>query len=266
MFRLFNIADENMNKIFKSQHNILIIDIKPGFTEALVETRTDHWAKPQRLIKVTAPDLSSFKQTFEQHKTAFLKAYNELEIQRTNQQFKMAKSVKLGNMIKKKYGFNIQLPGGFVVGADKEDFIWLRQSMQKVKQDVELGILIHTAPYADTSVFNKEYILDLRDSLTRQYIPGPSKGSYMITSRDFIEPVFTYHDDFVTGYAIETRGLWMIQNDFMGGPYISYTFLDPGMQRVITVDGYVYNPGDLKRNFIRQMEAIFHTISFDKKD
>lgn len=266
MFRLFNIADENMNKIFKSQHNILIIDIQPGFGEALVETRTDHWSKPQRLIKVTAPDLASFKQTFNQHKTAFLKAFNELEIQRTNEQFKMAKSVKLSNMVKKKFGFNIQLPGGFVVGAENKNLLWLRQSMQKVKQDVELGILIHTAPYTDTSVFNKEYILDLRDSLTMRYVPGPSKGSYMVTSRDFIEPVFTYRDDFVTGYAIETRGLWMVQNDFMGGPYISYTFLDPGMQKVITIDGYVYNPGDLKRNFIRQMEAIFHTISFDNKD
>jgi hypothetical protein len=54
----------------------------------------------------------------------------------------------------------------------------------------------------------------------------------------------------------------MVHNDFMGGPFISYTFVDPSLERVITLDGYVYNPGDLKRNFIRQMEAIFHTISF----
>jgi hypothetical protein len=265
MFRLFNIADENMNKIFKSQHNILIVDIKPGFGEALVETRTDHWAKPQRLIKMTAPDLESFKQSFNLNKTAFLKAFNELEILRTNQQFKMAKSVKLLNIVEKKFNFSIQLPGGFVVGSEDPNFLWLRQSMQKVKQDVELGILIYSAPYTDTSVFNQEYILNLRDSLTRIHVPGPSKGSYMITSRGFINPVFTYRDDFVTGYAVETRALWMVQNDFMGGPYISYTFLDPARQRVITIDGYVYNPGDLKRNFIRQMEAIFHTISFKEK-
>ena len=83
-----------------------------------------------------------------------------------------------------------------------------------------------------------------------------------IISRGFIEPQFTRKDDFVTGFAVETRGLWMVQNDFMGGPFISYTFVDPTLERVITIDGYVYNPSDLKRNFIRQMEAIFHSIGF----
>ncbi|RLD32764.1 MAG: DUF4837 domain-containing protein, partial [Bacteroidetes bacterium] len=48
------------------------------------------------------------------------------------------------------------------------------------------------------------------------------------------------------------------------GPFISFTFVDPQLERVITVDAYVYNPGDLKRNFIRQMEAICYTISFEK--
>jgi hypothetical protein len=134
--------------------------------------------------------------------------------------------------------------------------------MQKVKQDVELGIIIHERPYIDTNSFAEQEILILRDSLTSRFISGPNEGSFMVISKDFIPPVFKRMDDFVTGYAVETRGLWMVHNDFMGGPFISYTFVDPGLERVITVDGYVYNPGDLKRNFIRQMEAIFHTISF----
>lgn len=266
MYRLFNIADENMNKVFRSQHNILIVDIKPGFEKALVETRADHWSKPQRLIKITAPDIASFQQAFDEHKTAFLKAFNELEIKRTNQQFKMAKSVKLNNIIKNKFGFNIQLPGGFVVASEDDSFIWLRQSMHKVKQDVELGILIYEEPYTDTSLFNPQYILEKRDSYTKVHIEGPSVGSYMITSTGFIEPVFKSMDDFISSYAVETRGLWMVENDFMGGPFISFTFLDPEMERVITLDGYVYNPGDLKRNFIRQMEAIFYTVDFNTEE
>jgi hypothetical protein len=262
MFHLFNVADEAFNKVFKSQHNILIIDINPGFAEPLVETRSNHWTRPQRVIKITAPDSTSFRRAFDEHKTAFLKAYNENEIVRTNEQFKMARSVKLRNIVEKKFGFTMQIPGGFVVGADDNNFLWLRQSMQKVKQDVELGIIIHERPYIDTNSFAEQEILILRDSLTSKFISGPNEGSFMVLSKDFIPPVFKRMDDFVTGYAVETRGLWMVHNDFMGGPFISYTFVDPSLERVITVDGYVYNPGDLKRNFIRQMEAIFHTISF----
>jgi len=219
MFHLFNVADKDFNKVFKSQHNILIIDINRNFTEPLVETRANHWTTPQRVIKITAPDTASFRRAFNEHKEAFLEAYNALEIERTNEQFKMARSVKLRNIIEKKFGFTMQIPGGFVVAAEDYNFIWLRQSMQKVKQDVELGIIVYEEPYSDTSIFNDREIMILRDSLTSRFIEGPSVGSYMIISRDFIEKVFT-------------------------------------------VDGYVYNPGDLKRNFIRQMEAIFHTISF----
>lgn len=264
MFHLFNVAEKDFNKVFKSQHNILIIDIDKKFTDALVETRHNHWTRPQRVIKITAPDTASFRQAFDEHKTAFLEAYNALEIERTNEQFKMARSVKLRNIIEKKFGFTMQIPGGFVVGQEDETFLWLRQSMHKVKQDVELGIIIHEAPYVDTSAFAGNEILILRDSLTSKFIAGPSTGSYMVISKDFIAPVFKRMDNFVTGFAVETRGLWMVQNDFMGGPFISFTFVDPQLERVITVDAYVYNPGDLKRNFIRQMEAISYTISFEK--
>jgi len=263
MFQVFNIAEDAFNKVFKAQHNIMIIDIDPSFTSPLVETRSDYWSKPQRVIKITAPDTASFRRAFNEHSTAFLEAYNKLEIERTNEQFKMARSVKLANIVKNKFGFGMQLPGGFVIGAEDNNFLWLRQSMQKVKQDVELGIFIHEQPYIDTTIFSARNILSLRDSLTSRFIQGPSPGSFMVVSREFIPPVFSWQDDFVTGFAVETRGLWMVKNDFMGGPFISYTFVDPKLERVITVDGYVYNPGDLKRNFIRQMEAIFHTIDFN---
>ena len=265
MFGLFNVAEKDFNKLFKAMHNVLIIDIDENFAEPIVETRTDHWSQPQRIIKITAPDTASFHRVFDEHKTAFLKVFNELEIERTNEQFKMARSVKLANIVYNKFGFNIQLPGGFVVASEGEGSMWLRQGIHKVKQDVELGIIIYEEPYTDTSAFEPEYILSIRDSLTTIHIPGPSEGSYMILSRGYIEPQFTRRDDFVTGFAVETRGLWMVQNDFMGGPFISYTFIDPTLERVITIDGYVYNPSDLKRNFIRQMEAIFHTISFNSE-
>ena len=59
--------------------------------------------------------------------------------------------------------------------------------------------------------------------------------------------------------------MWKVVNDFMGGPFISYTFVDPEHERVITLDGYVYNPNGLKRNFVRQLEAIFNTLKFEEK-
>lgn len=262
MYRLFNIAEKDFNKLFKSQHNIMIVDIDPSFKEPLVETRRDYWTKPQRVIKITAPDTASFRKAFEEHSSAFLKSFNELEIIRTNVQFAMARSVSLMNTIQNKFGFSLQLPGGFTIADQTDDFMWLRQTIHKTKQDVEMGIMIISKPYNDTSSFMGDSIIELRDAYSSEFIPGPSDGSYMIVSRGFIEPVFKRTDEFVTGFAVETRGLWMVENDFMGGPFISFTFVDPTNKKVITLDGYVYNPSGLKRNFVRQMEAIFHTIEF----
>lgn len=266
MFKVFNVARKDLNKVFKSQHNILIVDIDPKYTKTLVETLKNNWSKPQRVILVSAADTASFREAFEAHGSAFVKSFNELEIIRTNEQFAMARSVKLMNIIKNKFKFNIQLPGGFTVADETEHFMWLRQSIHKTKQDIELGIMIYEEPYTDTISFMDEYIMHMRDSLSSAYIPGPSEGSYMIISRGFVEPVFNRKDDFVSGFAVETRGIWMVENDFMGGPFISYTFVDPNGERVITIDGYVYNPSGLKRGFIRQLEAVFHTINFEKKD
>ncbi len=40
----------------------------------------------------------------------------------------------------------------------------------------------------------------------------------------------------------ELRGFWDVENDFMGGPFVSYSTLDEATGRVLTIDGYVYSP------------------------
>jgi hypothetical protein len=60
-------------------------------------------------------------------------------------------------------------------------------------------------------------------------------------------------------YCIETRGLWLVKNDFMGGPFVNYTFVDKEHNKIIVLDGYVYAPRDNKRDMLRSVEAILHT-------
>lgn len=56
-------------------------------------------------------------------------------------------------------------------------------------------------------------------------------------------------------YAKELRGLWFIKGDFMGGPYVNYTFVDEKRNQVICIDGYVFAPKFDKREFLRELEA-----------
>ena len=124
--------------------------------------------------------------------------------------------------------------------------------------------MIYTYDFTDTIAFNPTRIISYRDSITKEYIPGPSEGSYMAVSKDYILPE-SKQIDFNGLFAIETRGLWKVEGDFMGGPFINYTFVDEKRNKVITIDGYVYAPNAPKRNMVMQLESIIWSFKFVEK-
>lgn len=263
VFNLANIADDDFKGLFETYHNILFVDITPGVTATKSETNLNVWAEPQRVIRVTAPDEMAFYSELQLKKASFLKLFIALERERTLLINKLDMDFKLTNAVENKFGFRMSFPEGFYIASDNPEFLWIRYKLAKMKQDVELGIMIYTMDYKDTSAFNPKHIILWRNTLTREHVPGPSPASFMKVSQEVVLPVFNVVDDFPGGYAIETRGLWEVQNDFMGGPFISYTFIDQARNKVVTLDGYVYNPNDDKKNFLRQIESVFYSLEFN---
>jgi hypothetical protein len=95
-------------------------------------------------------------------------------------------------------------------------------------------------------------------------IPGPTDGSYMTTEKrvDQVYNVIEHNKN----YASEMRGLWRLEGDFMGGPYISLAELDASNQRVVVAFGYVYAPSKDKRNLLQQVEAMIYSMKFNNQD
>ena len=61
-------------------------------------------------------------------------------------------------------------------------------------------------------------------------------------------------------FVQEVRGLWRMENDMMGGPFVSYTQVDTLTNRVIVTEGFVYAPEKKKRQYIRELEAALQTL------
>ncbi len=103
-------------------------------------------------------------------------------------------------------------------------------------------------------------IISTRDSIGRRYIGGAVEGSYMQTEgRALYAPAMT--NTLIDGrVAIETRGLWMVKGDFMGGPFLNYTIFDEKNNRIITAEGFIYGAGVKKRDFVFEMEAIIKSL------
>jgi DNA primase large subunit len=56
-----------------------------------------------------------------------------------------------------------------------------------------------------------------------------------------------------------------MENDMMGGPFISYSQVDTKKNLVVVVEGFVYAPKKEKRELIRELEASLMTLQLDEK-
>ena len=80
-----------------------------------------------------------------------------------------------------------------------------------------------------------------------------------MTTEDILPPDYSEFE--MEGrYFAKLRGLWKLENGFMGGPFISLSTVDEKRQRIVTVDGYVYAPSEEKREFLRQVESILYSL------
>ena len=63
-------------------------------------------------------------------------------------------------------------------------------------------------------------------------------------------------------YAVESRGLWRLFGDFMGGPFVSYTLLSPDGTQLVDITGFVYCPRFDKRDYLMQVDGICRSIKW----
>lgn len=133
-----------------------------------------------------------------------------------------------------------------------ENFLWASNNLN------DLNFVMYTYPYTSKETFTKAYFIAKRDSVMKVNIPGAQEGMYMETADSaFVEA----RNIAVQGdYAYEVRGLWEMKNDAMGGPFVSHARVDRANGRIIVVEGFVYNPGKLKRDQIRKLNAALYSL------
>ena len=128
-----------------------------------------------------------------------------------------------------------------------------------------LGIFIYTTPYTDTLQLEPNDLISERDRMMQRYVPGPTTGSFMTTEKEDMPPMVSYISYFPTGFAAEMRGMWCLVGDYMGGPFVSYTFPDNRTGNLVTLEGYIYYPNQFKRNDLLQVQSILFSISMPEE-
>lgn len=256
-FTLINIPEKDFSKFLQSHRNVLVVDIKAGNKKSKVETLTNVWSHPQRVIKVIAGSDTAFFNLFAKHSEAIKELFNQNERARFSALNALSPNPEAEKLLGDDFGIEMVISKEFYQAKKTSDFVWLRSEATTMS----LGLMIYTYPYKDTAQVNPTAVLASRDRYTRLYVPGPLESSYMATEREAYVPV-SRKILFKNMFAIETRGLWKTEGDFMGGPFVNYTIVDAPRQRIIVFDGYVYYPNNSKRNYIRQLESIIWGAEF----
>ncbi len=255
---LAHINAAGFSDMFKKHKNIIEVEIKPELEKAVAETAEDLWAAPQRYVKISAPTMTAWVELFDQQKEVYQQWFDKVERARIMNVFRPNKDEAIASAIAKRFGFELTVPQGFFVAKDEADFMWIRKEQERSSA----CLVIYQTPYKDTVQFSTASLVAMRDMMMQQYIPGPLEGSYMGTETEFVPPLVRSVKDYPAGYTVEMRGMWRVVNDFMGGPFVSYTFVNPSTGQLVTVEGYYYEPNQKKRNQMLQLEAIAYSLRF----
>jgi len=258
LFTLPNIPVSSFENtgMFQAHRNVVLIEINDTFKNTF-EIYKDLYANPQLIFSFKNNSKDDFIKLFNDKKLLIFNAFNDLERTRINAAFKAVEQVNVKEEIMKLLGFYLVVPEGFSVAKKTSDFMWIR----KEAKDFSQGIIISVSPYKNVMDLDVERIIEKRDSTTKKHIPGPTDGSYMTSEKEF-KP-FSKEINFNGLYAVEIRGLWKVEGDFMGGPFVNYTFVDEKNNRVIMLDGYLYSPRKPKRDLLKQLESILYTFKFN---
>ena len=257
MYDLFNVPQQAFNRVFQVHRNIIVINTEKKYEKSRFTTWTDVWASPQVVIQIDAEDGAKAAEVVAKEGKKILALLERTERNRIISNINSFENAELRKPVNEMFGGSPRFPKGFSMKKIADDFMWISYEPAYTIQ----GILIWKYPYTGEADFNDEVLAAKRNEITKEQIPCTTEGSYMILNPD-IMPGCNYFD--YKGRSItELRGLWEAYNDFMGGPFISHSFLSPDKQYVVTLDGFVYAPKYDKRNYLRQVEAILYTFEWN---
>ncbi len=255
MFDIIRVSPSNFEGLYESHRNILWIQTDPDIDSAIFRIEKSRYAKEQLIIWTKSPDKESLLDLLEENKQRIQSLFNGIERKRLLSIYKKDRNQNIHQHLASKHNILLNVPKGFHIDVDSNNFIWLTNDTE---YDLK-GIWIYYYPYTDTLTFTRDFLIQKRNEIGKEYVPGGKPGSFMQT--EILYPPhfnqFIYNDQ----YFAELRGLWKMEGGiFMGGPFMSLTTLDKKRNRIITVEVYVFAPNTRKRNFIRNIEAIPYSL------
>ena len=259
-FRIMYTDPANFDSTLKLVRNIIIVQVdETRYTQPKMSFAKDVYSAPQAILTIQASTEASLGGFITENTNKIIDFFTTQEMNRQMQLLETDHSAFVSSKVKEMFGCDVWVPGELSSYKVGEDFCWFGTNTATRDRN----FVIYSYPYTDKNTFTLDYFLQKRDSVMKANIPGGPKGSYMTTNHDYVY----VEDGTVRGkYAQIARGLWRIQGDRMGGPFVSHSRVDEANGRVVVAEAFIYAPESLKRDLLRRMEAALYTLQLPQQD
>ena len=253
LFDVVHITSASFDGIYQYHRNIVLVTIASGL-EPKVRFRENVWAKPQIMVQIEAPSSGALHTVLEENHQRIQNFLVQYDRKRLINTYKDSKDPGIQQEIGKHHQVRLAIPRGYNLDFSKDEY----SSVSIEAPDLSQVIQIFDNPASGPEDLATDKVIAMRNAMTKKYVIGPREGSYMTLSKLF-KPI-AY--DLVIGdqKVVELRGLWELENGYMGGPFISHSVYDATRNRIVTVDGYLYHPNQKKRVKLKQLEAIVYSL------
>ncbi|MEM7161476.1 MAG: DUF4837 family protein [Bacteroidota bacterium] len=265
------VFEKSFNDYEKGQANVIYVSVgdKEQNREGRVTQIKDQYARGQVIYTIYAPNEKEFFNVFKENKWAILKDLNRRAIERSVVQAEYANNQGLSSKVEKKFGLNMAVPDGFYLASEKENILSFKRSRETSyrygdnsvrSHNIIDGLVIYRYDHSTSETFSTENQVANRNKLLGPLILSELDMPMKVEGDPRFLPSLEELD--LNGiYVSKIRGLWRFDRPLKGGPFVSISFFHEAENYAITIDAYVFAPKFDKRDYIRELEGILHSMS-----
>jgi hypothetical protein len=243
-----------------SHGNILKVTISAETSEPELFIQYNKYANSQIFCELTAPNIDSLGAFLLRNEEKLVAVFLKAGLENTIKNYKQQQDFQLSNRVIKNLGFSVPIPKGYRTLTDSGQFLFFL----KDTLDNQLGIMMYTSHYKDSTSLKLSALFTLRDSMINRFVNDDYFDGIMKVDKKFNKVIKDFR--YKKMIARQIKGRWYIAGrKNKKGSFISLHLLDLKKARIITLDGFVYAPKSFQRNYLRSLESIMYGIDFEKK-
>lgn len=253
-FRISQAEPKHFDLALSIFRNIIRVNIDPQqYSQTRMRFVRDKYAMDQIILTFNSPSEEDFRQFCIKHKQQVVDFFHRTEINRLVKELEKKHSKCTYELAWQIFTCKMYAPEELKNYKKGNHFLWTSNNTASGLEN----ICMYSYPYEGPETFRKDYVIAKRDSAMKANLPGERPGMYMKTDSLCTEvKAINVHGQ----YAMEIRGLWYMEGDCMGGPFVSHSRVDTETNTVVVVEGFVYAPEKMKRGLMRRLEGSLYTL------